>query len=222
MVEALGHSQRAIEVAYLANLLEDMAPGKFRENALAAARSLLAGTGLGRDRDWLFSVLKQFDDASYVSTAQAQLIQADGKVDASALRYLQQALGEKSVAIAAQAYADARVTDADNKEPLARVALNFVGVSEQAEQFFHAAILDQALKPDHRRELVEDLNRDGISNGKNPTPDDLNIISRRYSLTQSYLQTDYVQNDKILNAAFREADKDLRNMLQRAAAKPAK
>jgi len=41
-------------------------------------------------------------------------------------------------------------------------------------------------------------------------------------LTQSYLQTDYVQNDKILNAAFREADKDLRNMLQRAAAKPAK
>jgi hypothetical protein len=82
--------------------------------------------------------------------------------------------------------------------------------------------LDQALKPDHRRELVEDLNRDGISNGKNPTPDDLNIISRRYNLTQSYLQTDYVQNDKILNAAFREADKDLRNMLQRAAAKPAK
>jgi hypothetical protein len=78
------------------------------------------------------------------------------------------------------------------------------------------------LKPDQRRELAEDLNQDGISNEKNPTPADLKIIANRLALTEAYLQTEYVQKDKLLNKGFLEANKDLRNMLQRAAAPPAK
>jgi len=219
LAESLAGAGRGLEVAYLTQLLEEIAPGKYGDAALAAARALLARTDLGKaDRDYLFGVLGRWNDVAYAATAQAQLVQPDGKVDRSALRYLQQALGEKSVGLAAQLYKDPRITEADSREPLARVALAYVGVSSEAEELFHAAVLDATLKPDHRRELVEDLNTDGLSNKKNPTPADLQIIAQRYALTQAYLQQDYAQNDPVLRKAFLEADKDLRNMLQKAAA----
>jgi hypothetical protein len=142
-------------------------------------------------------------------------VQADGKVDASALRYLQQTLGEKSLAIAAQTYQDGRVVDPDSKEALGRVALAYVGANEQAIQLYHSAINDPSLSPDQRRNLIEDLNQDGLSNRRNPTADDLKIIANRYELTQAYLQQPYVQNDPVATAAFQEALKDLTQMLQR-------
>lgn len=217
LAEALAQTKRGVELAYVTQLLEELSPGEYRDTALTAARGLLASV-TGGDRDYLFGVLQQFGDTSCASTAQAQLVQADGKVDRSALRYLQQTLGEQSVALAAQTYRDARVTEADGKEPSARVALAYVGANDQALELYHTAVLDPALKPDQRRELVEDLNTDGLSNKKNSSAADLEIIAKRYELTQAYLQQDYVQNDKVLNAAFREADKDLRNLLQKAAA----
>ncbi len=220
LATSLGKTLRGIELAYLTELIEQLAPGKYRDTALSAAKSLLTTTVAGADRDYLFSVLKRFGDDSYVATAQAQLVQADGKVDRSALKYLQQTLGDKSVALAAQTYKDARVTEADSKESLARVALAYVGANEQAAELFHTAVLDQTLKPDHTRNLVEDLNQDGLANRRAPTAEDLKIIAKRYELTQAYLQQDYVINNKTLNAAFREADKDLFNLLQRAAAAP--
>jgi hypothetical protein len=222
LAESLAGSGRGLEVAYLAQLLEEIAPGRYSDAALTAARALLARTDLGKaDRDYLYGVLGRLNDVAYAATAQAQLVQADGRVDRSALSYLQQALGEKSVALAAQLYKDTRITEADSREPLARVGLAYVGVSQEAAELWHTAVLDTTLKPDHRRELVEDLNTDGLSSKKNPTPQDLQVIAARYALTQAYLQQDYTQNDPVLRRAFLEADKDLRNMLQRAAAAPA-
>jgi hypothetical protein len=221
LATSLGKTLRGVELAYLTELVEQLAPGKYRDTALATAKGLMATTAAGADRDYLFSVLKRFGDDSYVATAQAQLVQADGKVDRSALKYLQQTLGDKSVALAAQTYKDARVTEADSKESLARVALAYVGANEQAGELFHAAVLDQTLNPDQHRNLIEDLNQDGLANRRAPTAEDLKIITRRYEITQAYLQQDYVINNKTLNAAFREADKDLGNLLQRAAANAA-
>ncbi len=218
LATSLGKTLRGVELAYLTELVEQLSPGKYRDTVLATAKGLIATTAAGADRDYLFSVLKRFGDDSYVATAQAQLVQADGKVDRSALKYLQQTLGDKSVALAAQTYKDARVTEADSKESLARVALAYVGANEQAGELFHAAVLDPTLKPDQHRNLIEDLNQDGLANRRAPTADDLKIIARRYEITQAYLQQDYVINNKTLNAAFREADKDLGNLLQRAAA----
>ncbi|MBI4324509.1 MAG: hypothetical protein HY674_04525 [Chloroflexi bacterium] len=221
LAETLGRAGRGLEVAYLTQVLEEMAPGRYKDAALAAARNLLA-SGTGSDRDFLFDVLRRFSDTSYVATAQGQLVQPNGLVDRSALRYLQQTLGEQSVALAAQLYQDGRLIEPGSKEPLARLALTFVGANQQAGELFHTAVLDQALLPDQKRELVEDLNQDGLSSQKAPTPEDLKIIAGRYALTQAYLQQDYVQSDQVLNEAFREADKDLRNMLQKAAAAAAK
>jgi hypothetical protein len=215
--ESLNSAARGAELVYLAQLLEAMAPGKYHDAALTAARTLLASGKITdpADRNNLYDVLRQFKDTSYVSTAQANLVQADGKVDASALRYLQQTLGEKSLAIAAQTYQDGRVVDPDSKEALGRVALAYVGANEQAIQLYHSAINDPSLSPDQRRNLIEDLNQDGLSNRRNPTPDDLKIIANRYELAQAYLQQPYVQNDPVATAAFQEALKDLTQMLQR-------
>lgn len=77
---------------------------------------------------------------------------------------------------------------------------------------------DPALQGEPIRNLVEDLNQDGIRNEKKPTPEDLQLIANRYALTQRYLQQDFVLTNRALLEGFREADKDLRNMLQRAAA----
>ncbi len=216
LADTLSGTGRGLEVAYLTQTLEEMAPGKYKDTALTAARRLLAG-GSSSDRDYLYDVLRRFSDTSYAATAQAQLVQPNGQVDRSALRYLQQTLGEQSVALAAQLYQDGRLMEPGSKEPLARLALAFVGANQQAGELFHTAVLDPSLLPDQKRELVEDLNQDGLSNKKALTPEELKIVASRYALTQTYLQQDYVQNDKVLHAAFREADKDLRKMLEKAA-----
>lgn len=221
--DSLNSAARGAELVYLAQLLEAMAPGKYHDAALMAARTLLASGKITdpADRNNLYDVLRQFKDTSYVSTAQANLVQADGKVDASALRYLQQTLGDQSLAIAAQTYQDGRVVDPDSKEALGRIGLTYVGaadnqVNDQAVQLFHAAINDPSLSPEQRQNLIEDLNQDGLSNRRNPTPDDLKIIANRYQLAQWYLQQSSVQNDPTFAAPFTEANKDLVNLLQRA------
>jgi hypothetical protein len=219
LAETLVHTGRGLEVACLTQLLEEMAPGKYRDTALAAAQALLnAGGGDRLHRDYLFSVLRRFNDGSFTGIAQAQLVQPDGRIDRGALRYLQQSLGDQSVAIAAQFYKDGRITDADSREPLARVALSYVGANEQAAQLWNTAINDPALKPAQRRELVLDLDQDGLQNDKTPTPADLPILANRLALTQAYLQQDYVQNDPLLNKAFLEVNKDLQKLLQRGTA----
>lgn len=216
--ETLSATGRAAELTYLAQLLDELAPGKYRDVTLTAARNLLTSGKItdADERNNLYDLLVQLKDTSFVTTAQANLVQADGKVDASALRYLQRTLGEKSVALAAQLFQDQRVVDADSREALGRLALNYVGANEEALALFHKAALDPQLKPGQRRNLIEDLNQDGLSSGRNPTSEDLKLIANRYALTQSYLQQDYVKNDKTLLAAFLEANQDLSRMLERA------
>jgi hypothetical protein len=220
LVAALSASQAGLELAFLTEIVEEMAPGKHRNAALEAAKKLLA-SATGTERDFFLGILKRFGDTSYVGTAEAQLVQADGSVDRGALRYLQQTLGPQSVDLVARLYEDSRVNTADGKESLARVALAYVGTSGPALQLFHKAVLDQTLLPDQKRNLIEDLNEDGIINRKTLTPTDLEVVANRYAITQEYLRQDYVTQNQTLNAAFLEADKDLRKMLEKATAAPA-
>jgi hypothetical protein len=223
LFDSLNSAARGAELAYLARTLEALSPGKYRENAIAAAKNLLAGGKITdvNDRNNLYDILRQFNDTSYTATAQAQLIQSDGTVDRSALRYLQQTLGEKSLGPAAQAFQDGRVKDGDSKEAAGRIGLTYVGaadsqVNDQAMQLFHAAINDPSLSPDQHRNLIEDLNEAGLSNPRNPTPEDLKMAGLRYTLIQAYLQQPYVQNDPVAYRAFQEANKDLTELLQNA------
>jgi hypothetical protein len=218
LAEILGTTGRGIEVAWLARTLQEMAPNKYRDAALAAARELLGRAttpqnGIDRDeRDQLFSVLTMYGDNSYVSNAQAQLLRATGEIDRGALKYLQQTLGPQSVAIAAQLYDDPRLKGPENKEPLARLALTYVGVDGQANQFYEKTINDLTLTKGHRSNLIEDLNEDGL-NFRNLTARDLPIIENRISLIEQLAPH---AADAVNAAAFKEAYKDLVNMREKA------
>lgn len=216
VVESIASTRRGLELAYLSEL---SGSGNHHDATIAAATRLLAD-GDPADRGILYEILGSLKDTSSIASARSQMIRPDGKIDRDALRYLQQTLGPQSVALAARAYQDPRLNEPGSKEPLARTALAFVGADPQALQLFHTALMDSSLHPDQKRELVEDLNQDGIANRKSPTEADLQVITNRYQLTQSYLQEAYVQGDPTLSAAFREADKDLRMLLERAAAAP--
>ncbi len=220
LVEVLGTTGRGAEVAWVARALQQLAPNQYRDAALAAARELLARTPVTNpaspldrgERDHLFSVLAMYGDNSYVSTAQAQLIQSDGNIDRSALKYLQQLLGQQTVAIAAQAWNDPRLTDSAKKEPLARLALNFVGADALANEFYQKAINDLNLPKDDRKNLIEDLNQDGFVNKKNLDATDLPLIDNRIALIE---QLAPAATDPINLAAFKEAYKDLLKMRER-------
>jgi hypothetical protein len=225
LAEVLGATGRGVEVAWLARTLQEIAPNKYRDVALAAARELLARplmTNLAgpldrNEREQLFSVLTLYGDTSYVGAAQAQLLRADGEVDRSALRYLQQSLGQQSVPLAAQWYDDPRLTDPAKKEPFARLALNYVGTDTQANEFYQKAINDMALSKDHRRNLIEDLNQDGFPDPRNLTARDLPLIQNRIALIEQLAPN---AADPVNAAAFKEAYKDLLNMRDRVTRPP--
>ena len=225
LAESLSTTGRGVELAWLARALQASAPNKYREEALSAAKSLLANSAALNStsaldqghREQLFSVLAMFGDTSYAAVAQSQLVQADGSVDRSALRYLQQTLGQQSVAVAVQTWNDARLTDVTKKEPLARLALNYVGADSQANEFYQKAIGDMNLTPGQRRNLIEDLNQDGFTDLKNLGARDLPLIENRMALIEQLAPK---ETDPVNIEAFKEAYKDLVNMHKRATQPP--
>ena len=148
LAETLNTTARGTELVWLARALQEMAPNQYRESALVSARELLSRPAPAStitlvervDRDSLFEVLTFLGDSSYVATAQEQVLGASGKVDRSALKYLEQSLGAQAVPLVAQWYYDPRIIDPGEKEPFARVALNYVGADTQADDFYLRAI----------------------------------------------------------------------------------
>lgn len=226
LAEILSATGRGVEVAWLARTLQEIAPDKYRDVALNAARELLARSTattstspLDRnDRDNLFSVLTMYSDSSYAGSAQAQLVRPDGQVDRSALKYLQQSLGSQAVTIAAQMFDDPRLTDPAMKEPFARLALNYVGADAQANEFYEKAINDLTLTASHRKNLIEDLNQDGFTDTRNLTARDLPLIQNRITLIEQLAPS---AADPANAAAFKEAYKDLLKMRERITRPPA-
>jgi hypothetical protein len=216
LLHELQTTGRGVEAAYVSGVLQQISAEKYREAALTAARDLLAmplttraQNSLDRsDREYLYGMLATAHDPSQVAQAQTQLLLPNGQIDQGALRYLRQMLGEQVVAIASQAWQDPRV-DANQREPLARVALAFVGTSAPAEQLYRTAIDDLALSPNARKNLIEDLNETGFADPKHLTSADLPLIQKRLALIEQLApQT----KDRTNAAAFVEARKDLLNM----------
>jgi hypothetical protein len=225
LAEVLNTTGRGVELVWLARALQEMAPNQYRESALVSARELLtrpmpAGTVslVERvDRDSLFEVLTFFGDASFVSAAQEQVLNANGKVDRSALKYLEQSLGPQALPLVAQWYYDPRINDPAEKEPFARVALNWVGADGQADELYTKAINDMTLSASHRKNLIEDLNEGGLQDKRKPSASDLPIIDHRIAFTEEQLLQ---ASDPVNAAALREAHKDLVNMKKAATTNP--
>ena len=73
------------------------------------------------------------------------------------------------------------------------------------------------MPPDHRRQLIEDLNQDGFLNQRNLTAKDVPLIESRLRFIQINAPNAI---DAVNAAAFAEANKDLLQMLKRATTPP--
>ncbi len=96
------------------------------------------------------------------------------------------------------------------QDPAARVALGLVGVDPEAEQYWLAAINDMRLPANERKDLIEDLNEDGLSDPHHPGPQDVPLILNRLQFIEDLAP--YAM-DQVNREAFREAYKDLAGML---------
>jgi hypothetical protein len=217
LAETLAKASLGVEVACLTRMLQELNANRYRETALGVAYALLegaspdTGNALGRNhRDYLFAVLSFYGDTTFASHAQNQLLRPDNQIDRGALRYLEKALGAQAVPLVAQVYENPLLqTNAAAKEPLARLALNFVGADAQANEFYQKAINDPVLSRGDRKNLIEDLNEDGFADPRNLTSKDLALIQNRISLIERLAPS---AMDQANAAAFREAYKDLVNM----------
>ena len=65
------------------------------------------------------------------------------------------------------------------QDPDAREALSLVGADPIAEEYWMGAIYDPSLPDKERADLMEDLNEEGLSDPKHPSPEDLVLIRNR-------------------------------------------
>jgi hypothetical protein len=92
---------------------------------------------------------------------------------------------------------------------MARVALTFVGSDPAADEYWVAAINNPSLPAKERQNLIEDLNEDGLTDPKHPSPADLPVILNRLDLIEEYAP---FSMDQVNYDAFQEAYKDLLNL----------
>jgi hypothetical protein len=144
LAEMLETTGRGVEVAYVARILQTLAPGQYRDPAIAAATELLTHPPVienptrldGLAKDYLYQVLRMFDDTSFAGSAQQMLISADGRVDRDVLGYLSGSLKEQAMPAIYEAYQDARLTNQWEKAALVGAAFNYIGPNSQANQVF--------------------------------------------------------------------------------------
>jgi hypothetical protein len=98
----------------------------------------------------------------------------------------------------------------DVQDPMARLALNFVGSDPDANAYWVGAINDSSLPAEERKDLIEDLNEDGLSDSHHPTAEDLPLIMRRILLIEQLTPS---AMDDVNRDAFAEAHKDLVGLL---------
>ena len=96
------------------------------------------------------------------------------------------------------------------QDPLARVALSFVGTDPDANAYWISAINNPGLPPEERKDLIEDLNEDGFSDPDHPGPADAPLIAARIQLIEGLAP---YALDQVDARAFAEAEKDLVGML---------
>jgi type II secretory pathway pseudopilin PulG len=116
----------------------------------------------------------------------------------------------RPVAPAAPPPAAPPVTPGGNREvrqdPLARVALSLVGVDPYAEAYWLEAIYDTNLSDREREDLMEDLNEEGLSNPRQPAPEDFPLIANRLRILEDLIPN---VSDPFMLEHIGEAYKDL-------------
>ncbi len=205
LADMLNSTARGVEVAYLTVVLEDMAPGKYRDVAVKAAKDLLTNPVTvdkpdqldDLSKSYLYGVLEFYKDATFAQTAQQMLVGKDGRLDMDAMDYLSTVLGEQSVAALYSAYNNSALTNQFDKMRLGRDILGFVGQNSTANQFFTTMLNDPNV--DNRQKLFSIMQ---LAGGFGGDLTDQQVINARINVLNQLLQQSQIAGDPTLSRAI--------------------
>ena len=190
LAEVLDSTGRGVEVAYIARVLQEEAPDKYRDLALKAAKDLLANpppidqpNRLDENaRAYLYQVLSMYNDTSFAQNAQTLLVSAEGRVDRQALAYLSATLKEDSVPALCAAYKDSKLTNQTERANIMNAVLNYAGPSSQANELFTQVITNETIPAGIRAFTIQ-----GLAGGSGrEKPSDLRLIQTRLQLLRNF------------------------------------
>ncbi|HXF09568.1 MAG TPA: hypothetical protein VN625_02205 [Desulfuromonadaceae bacterium] len=212
--DMLRSTGRGVEVAYLTVVLEEMAPGRYRDEAIKSAKELLLNP-IVMDRpdrlddlskSYLYGVLQFYGDTSFAMNAQQMLVGKDGHLDMDAVDYLSSVLKGQSVSALYAAYNNPSLTNQFEKRRLGRDILNYVGQNAEANQLFAETLNNAEL--DNRMKVFSIIQlAGGFGGGDNLN--DFQLINQRVQYLQS-ISAQYA-GDPTLAKAFDATIKSLQS-----------
>jgi uncharacterized membrane protein YgcG len=217
LADMLSSTGRGVEVAYLAVILEEIAPGKYAAAAVSAAKELLMNPPAVDSPDnldqlaksYLYGVLEFYKDTSFAVNAQQMLVGKDGRLDQDAMDYLSTVLKEQSVSALYAAYQNPALTNQFDKMSLGRDVLNYAGQNSQANQLFTDTLNNADLPPQAKAFTVIALAGGGFGPFASEAPTDSQVISSRLNLLKQ--QESAFANDPTMSQAITLAETALQN-----------
>lgn len=195
LADIMSETGRAVELAYISNLLEETAPKKYAPPAIAAAKDLLmdppqinGGNRLDENsKDYLYSLLIKLGDQSFAANAQGMLVTAQGQIDRRALNYLDEVMKDQAMPAIYAAYNDPRITNQMDKASLLNLSLKHVGKNQQANEMLNSVVSNESTPTAVRAMAVA-----GLTRGE-PTPEEIRarlpvVEALRGSTTDERLQ----------------------------------
>jgi uncharacterized membrane protein YgcG len=217
LAEMLATTGRGVEVAYLTVMLEELAPGKYREAAVKAAMELLMSPPSLDNPDrldelaksYLYGVLEFYKDTSFAVNAQQMLVGADGRLDQDAMDYLSTVLKDQSVSALFAAYQNPGLTNQFDKMNVGREILNYAGKNSQANQLFTETLANPELDSRLKTMMVVQLAGADFGPFNSAMPTDPQMVGGRISLLNA-AATQYA-NDQQMSQAIALATQALQN-----------
>jgi hypothetical protein len=153
LAEMLNRTGRGVEVAYLTVALEQIAPGKYQNIAVTAARELLMNPPAIDDpdrldnlsRSYLYGVLEFYKDTGFAVNAQQMLVGKDGRLDQDAMDYLNTVTQDQSVSALYAAYENPALTNEVDRMLVRSDVLDYVGQNSQANALLTETLDDPNL-----------------------------------------------------------------------------
>ena len=207
LAEMLSITARGVEVAYLARVLEEIAPGKYRDAAIAAAKELLMNPPAidnpnqldDLSRSYLFGVLEFFHDTSFAVNAQQMLVGKDGRLDTDAMSYLTEVLKDQSISALYSAYENPNLTNQFDKMSVGREVLNYVGQNSQANALFTETLNNPDLNSRLKAVTVAQLAGGGFGPFNSQSPTDPQVINSRVNILTQLLSQPAYANDETMS-----------------------
>ncbi len=205
LADVLGTSGRAVEIACVVRMLEAMAPGKYREAAIAAAKELLRNP-LPIDNpnrlddqaeNYLYAILEMYKDTSFLADAGKQLITPDGKLNRNARDYLTKTQGEQAIPALLDAFKSKAMTNEWDKASIAGRILDYVGSNDQANNLLNDIVSNPEF--DARMRAYALMRLAGGRGTDSPT--DPEIIKKRMMIVEAIKQG--TTEEQIIRAADR-------------------